>query len=290
MSTNTEHFNLIVVEGTDLVNPLTQTNPNWESIDEAMWNNKLGGVILATHLLSGSVHAITLEPQDATVFRFVATANYTVGQTFTVNGQQVTGLTTNGTTLSNNAFVVNQNVLCCLVGTNLTFYVNNNIDEAEDSKKLGGQLPEYYATAEQAQSAISTAQAAQTIAQGAQTTANQALTAANSATPFSILWTNPNPTASFTTKTVEVELTDVKGIVIFYNTDTSVPTYQRSVMVLSGCKGVKLFQPSTLAYMLLRTATIDWDSGSISFGNGEVSGGGTRSDICIPVAIYAVRI
>ena len=164
MSTTTEHYELNIAEGTDLVNPLIDTFPNFTKIDEAMWNNKLGGVILATHLLSGSVHAITLEPQDATVFRFVATADYTVGQTFTVNGQQVTGLTTNGTTLSNKAFVVNQNVLCCLVGTNLTFYVNNNIEEAEDSKKLGGQLPAYYATAEQAQSAISTAQAAHTIA------------------------------------------------------------------------------------------------------------------------------
>lgn len=79
MSTTTEHYELNIAEGTDLVNPLIDTFPNFTKIDEAMWNNKLGGVILATHLLSGSVHAITLEPQDATVFRFVATADYTGG-------------------------------------------------------------------------------------------------------------------------------------------------------------------------------------------------------------------
>ena len=33
--TNTTYYNLNIVEGTDIVNPLTVDNPNYEKIDEA---------------------------------------------------------------------------------------------------------------------------------------------------------------------------------------------------------------------------------------------------------------
>lgn len=285
MSTTTEHYELNIAEGTDLVNPLLDTFPNFEKIDEAMWNNKLGGVIVATHLLSGSVHAITLEPQGSTVFRFVATAAYTVGQTFTVNGQQVTGLTTNGSTLSNNAFVVNQNVLCCLVGTNLTFYVNNNVDEAEDSKKLGGQLPAYYATAEQAETAINTAQAANTIAQGAQGTANTALATAVAASELrpNLLWRNSNPTASFSAQNITVDNSEYSWVMIRFYSAGSNQAICQPVFIKTGEHGAMIGSLANYRYRYC-----DINNGSVSFSSGYL-GTSVDNNMCVPIEIYGLK-
>lgn len=160
-----EHYNLNLVEGTDLFNPLTNDVPNYEAIDAAMYNNKVRGIGTATELLSGTVHALTRADSDTNVFRFVATANYTAGDTFTVDGVQVTALMTDGTALASNAYVINANVLCCLVGTVLTLYVSpGTMETANNALRLGGQLPEYYGTADDVASATAVANAASTLA------------------------------------------------------------------------------------------------------------------------------
>ena len=121
--TSTTYYNLNIVEGTDIVNPLVVDNPNYEKIDEAMHNNAVAGVTLATEITNATVHAITRENSDCAVIRFIATSQWKAGDTATVDGVPVTALLPSGETLPDGAYVINANVLCILTGTNLTFYL-----------------------------------------------------------------------------------------------------------------------------------------------------------------------
>lgn len=163
---NTTNFNLKVYEGTDLFNPLTVENENAQAIDAQMKANQSGTVGTANHLLTGSVHAITRVIPNASMFRFTATSKFTLGDSFTVDGVSVTALMPNGTTIPDDAFVIGSTVLCSLVGQLLTIY-SYGINEAEDSKKLGGELPSYYATKQEVDNAKSLAESAGTIARNA---------------------------------------------------------------------------------------------------------------------------
>lgn len=157
---NTDNFDLSLYEGTDKFNPLTVENSNIEKIDEQMAKNYAGTVGVATELKSGTVHSLT-RSDDTPVFRFIATSNYAAGDTFTVDGIQVSGLLADGRTLSDGAYVINSNVLCCLTGTVLTFYVTaGSVETADNSLKLGGELPAYYGKASEVAQASSVAQAA----------------------------------------------------------------------------------------------------------------------------------
>ena len=144
--TRTTNYDLIVVEGSDKVNLLTQMNPNTEKIDEVMKTNEKSGVQVATELFSGTVHAITRTIKSASMFKFTAVSNYTSGDTFTVDGVQVTALLTSGEALGTGAYIIGSEVLCSLKGTLLTVYTQGGtVKLADDSEKLGGNLPEYYA-------------------------------------------------------------------------------------------------------------------------------------------------
>ena len=120
--TNTTYYNLNIVEGTDIVNPLIVDNPNYEKIDEVMHDNSVSGVTLATEIANATVHAITRENSECAVMRFIATSNWKAGDTITVDGVAVTPLLPSGETLPDGAYVINANVLCILTGTNLTVY------------------------------------------------------------------------------------------------------------------------------------------------------------------------
>ena len=158
------HYELNLVEGNDIVNPMVNDVPNFERIDEVMFENSNSGITVATELLSGTVHAITRENPNCGVFRFVATANFETGDTFTVDGVQVTALMTNGTPVVGGAYVINANVMGCLVGTMLTLFVAQGGDlVASDSAKLGGKDAEYYAPASAVVEATNVAQSANTI-------------------------------------------------------------------------------------------------------------------------------
>lgn len=127
--TTTTYYNLNIVEGTDIVNPLTVDNPNYEKIDETMHNNAVSGVTLATEIANGTVHAITRENSECAVIRFIATSAWKAGDTATVDGVPVTALLPSGETLPNGAYVINSNVLCILTGTNLTIYAERKKTE-----------------------------------------------------------------------------------------------------------------------------------------------------------------
>ena len=155
-----DRYELNLVEGSDIVNPLVQDVPNYERIDTELGKNADAGVPVATELLSGTVHALTRENPNAPMFRFVATSNYKAGDTFTVDGVQVTALLTSGEPLATGCYVINSNVLCCLVGTVLTMFCSNSLADvhAVDSDKLGGKGAEYYASANSVVEAVNLAQ------------------------------------------------------------------------------------------------------------------------------------
>ena len=156
--TQTTNFNLNIVEGTDNVNLLTQMNPNTEAIDVQMKTNEDHGIQEATELFTSTVHAITRLKPDAKVFRFTAVSNYTAGETFTVDGVQVTALLTSGEALTTGSFIIGSEVICALRDTLLTVFVNaGTASIAKNAEKLGGELPSYYGTAEDVNSAVSNA-------------------------------------------------------------------------------------------------------------------------------------
>ena len=141
----TTHYSLKQYEGSDEFNPLAVDVPNLTDIDNAMYANAVNSVPDATHILSGTVHAIVRSNPDATMFKFQATADFTFGDSFTIDGIAYTAQTTSGDQLQTNAFVEDAVVLCALEGSDFTLYVNN-MGTAPDSDKLGGELPSYYAT------------------------------------------------------------------------------------------------------------------------------------------------
>ena len=131
--TNTTYYNLNIVEGTDIVNPLTVDNPNYEKIDEVMHDNAVSGVTLANEIANGTVHAITRENSECAVIRFIATSIWKAGDTITVDGVPVTALLPSGETLPDGAYVINTNVLCILTGTNMTVFAERKkTDTAND--------------------------------------------------------------------------------------------------------------------------------------------------------------
>jgi len=152
---NTTNYGLNIAQGSDIVNPLIVDNPNYETIDRAMFANKNASVQTAVELKSGSIHVLTRNVTSANVFKFVATSDFTAGETFTVDGVQVTAYTTNSQPLTTNCYRIGATVICALNDTVLTVFVSGvEAGVASDSEKLGGQLPAYYAK----QSDMTTAQ------------------------------------------------------------------------------------------------------------------------------------
>ena len=120
--TYTTNYNLNIVEGTDVVNPLIQFNPNFTAIDSAMKDNADASVVRATCITSGTVHAVTYSNTDASVFRFTATGDWNTGDTMTVNGTTVSVFLPDGTAPQTGAFVINTEVLAIIQGTRVTLY------------------------------------------------------------------------------------------------------------------------------------------------------------------------
>lgn len=181
MATKSTHYDLNLVTGTDKVNPLIYDVPNYEKIDSTMYANHLASIGGATELKSGSVHAITVEDSNVKTFIFTATSDFVAGETFTVNGVQVTAYTTNSQPLGTNAYRIGTAVLGHLEDTILTLYVSASTSAvAEDSAKLGGELPEYYATASSVTGVSTLAQASSVVRQNAVDKANAVESALNS--------------------------------------------------------------------------------------------------------------
>lgn len=140
----TTNYGLKLYEGTDLFNPLTVENVNTGDIDTELKAVSDHAVGAATELTTGTVHAITRTDTDRNVFLFVATSNFTAGDTFTLDGTQVSALTPDGQPLATGSYVIGSSVLCALHDTLITVYVNPA--KAKDADMLDGHDSSYYAT------------------------------------------------------------------------------------------------------------------------------------------------
>ena len=159
--TTTTYYELNIVEGTDIVNPLVVDNPNYQKIDETMHDNAVSGVTLATEIANATVHAITRENSECAVIRFTATSEWKAGDTATVDGLPVTALLPSGETLPDGAYVINANVLCILTGTNMTVFAERKkTDTANDIKykntNVGTELDKVNSNLTTVKNAVST--------------------------------------------------------------------------------------------------------------------------------------
>lgn len=142
----TTNYELNIVEGSDIVNPLTVDNPNYRKIDETMYANQIATTPRATEIKSGNIHAITCLVEGVTFFHFTAVSDYNEGDTFSFNSTPVVAVLPDGSGLPKNCFRVNSEVLASVVGTRMTIYsFAAGSSTASDAEKLGGKVPTYYA-------------------------------------------------------------------------------------------------------------------------------------------------
>lgn len=146
--TQTTYYEFNKPEGTDLVNPLVDTNPNWDALDADLHEFNERSISNASEVVALGVHTITRLDTTAKFLKWIATANFTAGETFTVDGLPVAATTPAGATLATNAYVTGSVVLACLNADNtaMTIYVSGTT-VASDAERLGGELPSYYGTA-----------------------------------------------------------------------------------------------------------------------------------------------
>lgn len=137
------NYNLKLYEGTDLFNPLTVENVNFNDLDTIVKGVSDAAIGRATELLTGTVHALTRVDTDRDYFAFTATANFTAGDTFTLDGAQVSALTPDGQQLATGAYIIGSEVLVLVKGTLLTFILNPA--KAPDADKLDGHDSSYFA-------------------------------------------------------------------------------------------------------------------------------------------------
>lgn len=159
----TTNYGLKKYQVGDLFNPLTINNPNVDDIDADMKSISDRAVGRATELVSQGVHAITVLDTDCKTIKWVATANFTAGETFTINGIQCNAYLPSGESLGTNAYVSGAQVIASLNNDNsaMTVYVPQGaVAVASDSERLGGELPSYYATKEYADGIKTTADTA----------------------------------------------------------------------------------------------------------------------------------
>lgn len=147
MATQTTYFEFNKPAGTDLVNPLVDTNPNWDLADAALHELDERSVANATETVVLGVHAISRLDTYTKFIKWIATANFTAGDTFTVDGNVVAASTPAGVALATGAYVTGSVVLACLNADDsaMTIFVSGT-NVATDSERLGGELPSYYAT------------------------------------------------------------------------------------------------------------------------------------------------
>lgn len=144
----TTYYEFNKPEGTDLVNPLVDTNPNWDALDADLHEFNERSIANCTEVVALGVHTISRLDTTAKFLKWIATANYTAGETFTVDGLPVAATTPAGATLATGAYVTGSVVLACLNvdNTAMTIFVSGTT-VAFDAERLGGELPSYYGTA-----------------------------------------------------------------------------------------------------------------------------------------------
>ncbi len=291
----TTNYSLRKYQSGDLFNPLTVNNPNLDDIDADMKAISDRAIGRATELVSQGVHAITLIDTDCKMFSFIATGNYSAGETFTVNGIQCNAYTPSGSALTSNAFVTGSVVIGSLNedGTAITFYVTGSA-VSDDSLKLGGELPSYYATQSdmtEAETDITNLQnqAGNTSIVGiGDGTLSGAISSLNNDLnkQWTLLWTNQNPTSDFSAQTVVLNLTGYRFIFVDCIYQTSVTSEKTGAMLpnINGCGACVLGGIASN----VRGRHIKITSTGVEFEAGK-AGDITANNVVVPQRIYGIR-
>lgn len=143
------NYNFNLPEGSDLVNLLTQLIPNWSSLDTILKGVQDATFSSATETVSLNVHAITRSNPDSKLLRWIATANFEAGDTFTIDGISTPAALPSGESLGEDAYIAGSTVIAALNSDEslLTVFVTSGaVAVAADSERLGGELPAYYST------------------------------------------------------------------------------------------------------------------------------------------------
>lgn len=159
------NYNFNLPEGTDLVNLLTQLIPNWSNLDTILKGVEDATFQNATETVALGVHAITRLNSDSKLLKWIATANFEAGDTFTIDGISTPAALPSGESLGDDAYIAGAVVIAALNADEsaLTVFVTSGaVAVASDSERLGGQLPAYYATKTEVDGAQNTADAATT--------------------------------------------------------------------------------------------------------------------------------
>lgn len=120
---STTNYSMNLVEGTDIVNIPVQLNPNFQTIDSAMFDNKQAGIGTATEVVTGTAHAIVRSNPDSDTFRFTATGAWTAGDTMSVDGNAVTVHLSDGTTPPTGAYIIGAEVLAVINSSLVTLMI-----------------------------------------------------------------------------------------------------------------------------------------------------------------------
>lgn len=118
----TANYNLNLPEGTDVVNPLVDYNPNFSTIDSAMKANADRTVGRATCIKTGTTHVVTRSNTGSNLINFTATGDWNTGDTMTIDSAIVSVFLPDGTAALDGAFVINTEVFGILNGSRFTLY------------------------------------------------------------------------------------------------------------------------------------------------------------------------
>ena len=124
----TTNYNLNLPEGTDVVNPLVDYNPNFSAIDGIMKANSDRTVGRATCIKSGTTHVVTRSNTGSNIINFTATGDWNEGDTMTIDSTIVSVFLPDGTAALDGAYLINSEVFGILNGTRFTLYSNINDD------------------------------------------------------------------------------------------------------------------------------------------------------------------
>ena len=122
VATHTTQIGTLNTNMTQVQGDISTIEGNIETINgeiDALQNSQ--GVTLYTHQKQGTIHVLTGDT-NAQNIKFFATANYTEGDTFLVNGTSRTVVTMNGQTLPTDFFVNGAGVMCLLTSSNIYFF------------------------------------------------------------------------------------------------------------------------------------------------------------------------
>lgn len=120
----TANYNLNLPEGTDVVNPLVDYNPNFTVIDGAMKANADRTVGRATCVKSGTTHVVTRSNTGSNIINFTATGDWNTGDTMTIDSTIVSVFLPDGSAALDGAYLINTEVFGILNGTRFTLYTN----------------------------------------------------------------------------------------------------------------------------------------------------------------------